>query len=61
MKMRTYYIGYDYGISEVQLIDGPFGAASEALQQRERLIGLGTDDEKLIVVRKVEEVEKVEL
>jgi hypothetical protein len=61
MKMRTYYIGYDYGISEVQLIAGPYGAASEALQQRERLIGLGTNDEKLIVVRKVEEVEKVEL
>jgi hypothetical protein len=61
MKMRIYYIGYDYGISGVDMISGPYGTASEAIQHRERLIGIDADNDKLIVVRIIEEVEKVEL
>ena len=60
MKMRLYYIAYDYGPSDMEMIDGPFGTAYEALQERERCIA-GIEDEKLVVVRIIEEVEKVDI
>jgi hypothetical protein len=62
MKMRLYYIAYDYGqYLDIQMIDGPFGTASEAIQERSRMIGVGADDTRLIVVRKVLEMEKVDI
>lgn len=60
MKMRLYYIGYDYGISGVEMIAGPFGTASQAISERARMIGIGVND-KLIIVCIEEEVRKVEL
>ena len=62
MKMRLYYIAFDYGqYLDIEMIDGPYGTASEAIQERTRMVGVGADDERLIVVRIVQEVEKVEI
>jgi len=63
MKMRLYYIAYDYGeFIGLDMISGPFGTASEARQERQTLLrfGDGQDDEKLVIVRKTEEFEKVD-
>lgn len=61
MKMRLYYIAYDYGISGMEMIDGPYGTASEAFASRTALTRLGGEQENLIIVRIIEEVEKVDL
>lgn len=62
MKMRLYYVAFDYGqFLDIEMLDGPFGTALEAIQERGKLISVGAEDERLIVVRKVVEVEKVEL
>jgi hypothetical protein len=62
MKMRLYYIAYDYGQNiGVEMIDGPYGTASEAFASRTALTRLGGEQENLIIVRKMEEVEKVDL
>ena len=55
MKMRLYYIAYDYGI-ELEMIDGPYGTYLEASNERDAITNK-VDDEKLKIVFQSVEVE----
>lgn len=57
-KMRQYYVAYDYGMDEVECIDGPFATYIDASDARNELI-VGPEDDKLIIVSEVKEVYSV--
>ena len=55
MKMRLYYIAYDYGI-ELEMIDGPYGTYLEASNERDAITNK-VDDEKLVIVSETKDME----
>lgn len=59
MQMRLYYIAYNFGHDEIQMIDGPYGTSLEAEKERENMLIDMPDDEKLIVVSEVKDVQEV--
>jgi len=54
MNMKLYYVAYRFP-DEYQMIDGPFGTASEAEGVREEILE-GIVDEKLVVVSEIRNV-----
>lgn len=56
MKMKLYYVAYDYGHGEVECIDGPFVTHLDASDAQMELLHSG-DDPKLIVVSYVHYVD----
>ena len=54
-KMRQYYVAYDYGLDEVECIDGPYATYVHASDARARLV-VNADDDMLIIVCHMMEV-----
>jgi hypothetical protein len=55
MKMKLYYIAYDYTL-ELEMIDGPYGTYLEASNERD-VITNGVSDEKLVIVCETKDME----
>ena len=55
MKMKLYYIAYNYSI-ELEMIDGPYGTYLEASNERD-IITDGKPDEKLVIVSETKDME----
>lgn len=61
-NMRLYYIAYDHGKAGLEMIDGAYGHAGAAFNERDRLIEPnphGANERNLIVVRVQTEVERI--
>ena len=67
-NMRLYYIAYDYGKAGVEMIDGAYGHAGAAFNERDRLIQSKpysvnnshyVNEHNLIVVRIQTQVERI--
>ena len=58
-KMRLYYIAYRYSDGQIEMLDGPYGTASEASTERNNMCG-DTDDPRLVVVWSIVEVKVLE-
>lgn len=55
MKMKLFYIAYNYSI-ELEMIDGPYGTYLEASNERD-IITDGKPDEKLVIVSETKDME----
>jgi hypothetical protein len=52
MEMRLYYIAYQYQSGHLEMLDGPFGTASEAYQIRDAMaVDNGNDGDLKVVVQ----------
>jgi hypothetical protein len=54
-KMRLYYVAYDYGMDEVECLDGPFLTYVNASDSLNLMLD-GKNDNKLLIVCEVREV-----
>jgi hypothetical protein len=59
MEMRLYWIAYDYGHGQLEMLDGPFGTRWEAQNERDSMLELFTKDDQLVVVWQTVKVEKI--
>ena len=57
-KMRLYYIAYRYSDGQIELLCGPYGTDSEAMEERDSLLN-GVKDDSLVIVRQEIEVKEV--
>ena len=55
-SMRVYWIAFDFGHGDLEMIDGPFGTMGIAHNERIKLLGNSKDDEKLVIVVEYKEV-----
>lgn len=58
-SMKLYYVAYDYGVSEIEYLDGPYGARWEAANSRNELSVHFDRPDKVIVVVETRIVEWV--